>query len=162
METDRETIIAKILTDRFGIPEEKCRVTRRRRIFAEAPFDRFIEMLTYVSRELGFDFLCTITGLDSGESFEFIYHLADRNGIMLNLKIFAPKSDPRIPTVTDLFNGAIFYERELIDMLGAVVEGIPAGRRYPLPDKWPAGQYPLRKDWMQPLVADLKDNEGGG
>ena len=32
-------------------------------------------------------------------------------------------------------------------MFGIVVEGIPDGRRLNLPDDWPDGQYPLRKDW---------------
>jgi membrane-bound hydrogenase subunit beta len=34
-------------------------------------------------------------------------------------------------------------------MFGIEVEGVPPGRRYPLPDDWPEGQYPLRKDWKQ-------------
>jgi membrane-bound hydrogenase subunit beta len=34
-----------------------------------------------------------------------------------------------------------------MDLLGIQVEGIPPGRHYPLPEGWPEGQYPLRKDW---------------
>ena len=32
-------------------------------------------------------------------------------------------------------------------MFGVKVEGLPAGRHYPLPEDWPQGEYPLRKDW---------------
>jgi membrane-bound hydrogenase subunit beta len=161
MEMNRETELVLILKQRFGIPEEKCVITRARRIFAEAPYDRFMEIMECAQKELGFDYLCTITGLDSGENLEFIYHLADRNGILLNLKLFAPKSDPKIPTVTGLFNGAIFYERELADMLGTIVEGMPAGRRYPLPEEWPADEFPLRKDWIMQNPVEPIDIEGG-
>ena len=49
----------------------------------------------------------------------------------------------------DRFPAAEIYERELIDLLGAKVAGLPEGKRYPLPDDWPAGEYPLRKDWKQ-------------
>ena len=40
-------------------------------------------------------------------------------------------------------------ERELMDLLGAKVEGLPAGKRYPLSDDWPTDEYPLRKDWKK-------------
>jgi Ni,Fe-hydrogenase III component G len=51
--------------------------------------------------------------------------------------------------VTDRFPSAHIYERELIDLLGAKVEGLPPGNRYPLTDDWPKDQYPLRKDWKE-------------
>jgi Ni,Fe-hydrogenase III component G len=37
-------------------------------------------------------------------------------------------------------------------MLGVNVEGLPEGKRYPLPDDWPDGQYPLRKDWNKKML----------
>ncbi|MBM3296072.1 MAG: NADH-quinone oxidoreductase subunit C, partial [Candidatus Aminicenantes bacterium] len=43
--------------------------------------------------------------------------------------------------------GALFYERELQDMFGLVIDNIPDARPLILPDDWPEGQYPLRKDW---------------
>jgi len=52
-----------------------------------------------------------------------------------------------IKTITDIFPPADIYERELEDLLGAKVDGLGDGKRYPLPDDWPKGEYPLRKDW---------------
>jgi Ni,Fe-hydrogenase III component G len=152
MSIEKETAIVKALNEKFGIAEDQLKITRERRIFGEVPYGSFMDIMAFVQAELGFDFLCTITGLDSGESLEFIYHLSNRDGIMLNLKLFTPKADPVIPSVVSLYNGSIFYERELIDMLGVRVEGLAPGRRYPLPLEWPEGVYPLRKDWMpEPL-----------
>jgi Ni,Fe-hydrogenase III component G len=34
-----------------------------------------------------------------------------------------------------------------VDLLGIKVNGLASGHRYPLPDNWPKGEYPLRKDW---------------
>ena len=69
--------------------------------------------------------MCMITGLDEGENLSFIYHLAHFNGIMIDLKTYAPKNNPVIKTVTDTFPGSDLYERELVDLLGAKIEGLP-------------------------------------
>jgi Ni,Fe-hydrogenase III component G len=51
-----------------------------------------------------------------------------------------------IETVTDIFPGAVLYERDLMEMLGVQVKGHPDPRRLFLPDDWPAGKFPLRKE----------------
>ncbi|MDD5594820.1 MAG: NADH-quinone oxidoreductase subunit C, partial [Candidatus Omnitrophica bacterium] len=64
-----------------------------------------------------------------------------------NLKVSVPKENPVIKSIIGIFPGAEIYERELIDLFGAKVEGLPEGNRYPLTDDWPKDEYPLRKDW---------------
>jgi Ni,Fe-hydrogenase III component G len=145
---DREEAIKQKLEDRFDFMRDKCAVRRERRLWAEAPGDKLAEVAAYLKNELGFDSLCTITALDSGENYEMIYHLAN-GGIVMNLKAFAPKSDPVFDTVTGLYEGATMYELEAHNLLGLRVRGIPEEIRYPLPDDWPEGQYPLRKDWSK-------------
>ena len=93
--------------------------------------------------------LCGITGLDEGITLGFIYHIAREDGIMLNIKVSVDKNNPAIKTITGYFPGADIYERELMDLLGAKVDGLPAGNRYPLSDDWPVDEYPLRKDWKK-------------
>lgn len=119
---------------------------RERRVFAETTPDQLI----YVVQELknwGLHFMANMIGLDSGDRFEIIYNLYDEAGLLFNLKVFTPRDNPVVPTVTGIFPGVFLYERELMDLLGIEVEGTPPNRRYPLPEDWPAGQYPLRKDW---------------
>ena len=76
---------------------------------------------------------------------------------MLSLRTKIPASSPIINTVAGLFPGSQSYERELEDMFGIKVEGLAPGRRYPLPDDWPDGNYPLRKAW-KPSDLDKKEN----
>jgi NADH:ubiquinone oxidoreductase subunit C len=133
-------------------PAEAIRIARPRRMFAEVSYENFRKLLVHARDKAGFTVLCTITGLDEGENFSFMYHMARPSGIMLTIKTFAPKSEPKIKTVTDLFPGSAIYERELTDLFGIVVEGTPPGKRYPLPDNWPEGQYPLRKDWTTDML----------
>ncbi|HUJ25781.1 MAG TPA: NADH-quinone oxidoreductase subunit C [Myxococcales bacterium] len=132
------------LEERFGA---QAAAPRARRVFAEVPAGSLRAVLEVAREELGFDALCAITGLDEGESLAAIYHLACAHGTVLSLKTRVPRASPSLPTVTDLFPGAADYERELDDLLGFHIEGLPPGRRYPLPEDFPRDQKPLRKDW---------------
>ncbi len=144
---DTENILQQKLISKFNDLDDKIRIPRARRIFAEVTQEKFFEVFDFLVKELGFSHLCTITGLDEGEFLSFIYHLSAENGVVVNLKISVPKRKPIIKTVTPYFPGAESYEREVMDLLGAVVDSLPPGPRYPLPDSWPRGEFPLRKDW---------------
>ena len=144
--TKEERIQSDLIT-KFPFLGGKVRVQRARRIFADVPKERFEDIFKYAISELDFAFLCTITGLDEGENLSFIYHFTRQDGVILSLKISVPKTAPVIKTITGYFKGADIYEREMMDLLGAKVDGLPEGKRYPLPDDWPLDQHPLRKDW---------------
>jgi Ni,Fe-hydrogenase III component G len=144
---DEEQILQK-LTEKFPFLAGKGRVARARRIFCDVPNENFREVLDFAIKELGFSILTTMTGVDDGATLGFIYHLASFKGMVLNLKISAPKENPVIKTVTDLFPSGEMYEREVMDLLGAKVEGLASGRPYPLHETWPRDQFPLRKDWV--------------
>jgi membrane-bound hydrogenase subunit beta len=142
-----EIKIKQDLLNRFPCLNDKVGVQRLRRIYAEVDYANFVEVFEYAIQKLNFTFLCTITGLDEGDKISFIYHLATQGGIILNLKTGIPKERPALKSIIGYFRGAEIYERELEDLLGVKVEGLPEGKRYPLPDDWPKDQYPLRKDW---------------
>ena len=143
-----EDKIKQQLIERFGLPSDKITVQRDRRIWADVPASEFKEIFDYAVDKLGFVVLCTISGLDEGPTLGAIYHIARESGIILNLHVSVPKDKPVLKTISARFPAADAYEREMVDLLGMQVEGLPAGNRYPLPDNWPAGQYPLRKDWQ--------------
>lgn len=152
--TNEEKIVSELVR-RFPQLAEKTRIQRERRIFTETPQKDFEDIITYAMKNIGFTMLCTITGLDEGEVFSLLYHFADEKGHMLNIKISVPKSAPVVKTVTGYFPTANIYERELNDLFGIEIDGLPAGKRYPLPDNWPKGDHPLRKDW-QPKAKEGK------
>ncbi len=152
-----EQKVANWITERLDA--QNVKVPRDRRVFAEISASKLVESVRTI-KEAGMINIGAITGLDLSDRFEVIYHLYNNDGTMLNLKIFIPRENPRISSITDVFPGVFLYERELIDLFGIMVEGIPEGRRYPLPDNWPDGEYPLRKDWKG-LPAD-KEVTGDG
>jgi Ni,Fe-hydrogenase III component G len=135
-------------------------IKRARRVWADVPMAEIHTVIAHAKDALGYDMLCTITGTDEGEELGLIYHLAHPNGIVFSLCTRAPKDGVGPATITPLFPLAELYEREVIDLLGARIEGLPPGNRYPLPDTWPEGQYPLRKDWKPASAPAQKEQQG--
>jgi Ni,Fe-hydrogenase III component G len=151
-----EEKVKKELAEKFGFDTDQIHVPRARRVFLEVPYDQFRRIFEHIVNVMEFRHLCTITGLDEGESLAFIYHVGHADGTVLSLKTRVPKTTPVLQTITDIFPDGANYERELVDLLGARVNGLPEGNRYPLPDNWPAGQYPLRKDWKAEILDSVK------
>ncbi len=143
----QEEKIKESLLKKFNYLEGSVNIVRPRRMSIEVSLDNFVPVFAYLAKDLALSHLCTITGLDVQEKLGFIYQLTNESGIMVNLKTSVSKVNPLIKTVTPYFPGAEIYERELEDLFGAKVEGLPQGNRYPLTDDWPVDQFPLRKDW---------------
>jgi membrane-bound hydrogenase subunit beta len=143
----QEENIKQELIKKFGCLEGKITIPRPKRIFLEVGQEDFMPVFEFAAKSLNFPHLCTITGLDEQENLGFIYHLAHDAGILLNIKTSVPKENPVLKSVIRYFPGAEIYEREVVDLFGAKVEGLPPGNRYPLTDDWPQGEFPLRKDW---------------
>lgn len=120
-------------------------VQRKNRLWLNCTPEKLTELLAWLKAG-GFAYLSTVTGFDEGENLGALYHL--NNSVMVvTIKVFTPRANPVLPSVLALYPGAVSYEKELEDMLGIKVQGLPPGRRYPLPDDFPTDQYPLRKDW---------------
>ena len=142
----REESIKQQLIEKVSYLEGKINIQRSRRLYADVTLANFEEVFAYASKEMNFSHLLTITGLDEQDNIGIIYHLAQKE-ILLNIKTSVPKNNPNLKSIIKYFPGAEIYERELVDLLGVKVEGLPEGYRYPLTDEWPKDQFPLRKDW---------------
>lgn len=121
-------------------------VQRERRIFIRVAEEDLRETVKTLIRLDGFNHLATITGVDIGPAIELIYHIIYKDAVV-SLKVQVPKESPVLPTITDLIPGAVFYEREIQDLLGVKFEGNSSSSLFILPDGWPDGVHPLRKEW---------------
>ena len=63
----------------------------------------------------------------------------------IRARVQVPESDPSIPSLSTLYPGAVYLEREVYDMFGIVVEGHPDPSRILMPEDWEG--HPLRKDY---------------
>jgi NADH-quinone oxidoreductase subunit C len=112
--------------------------------------ENLLGALDYLRKEpdLGFGFLSDLTASDWPDlepRFWVAYHLLSlEHRHRLRVKVGLPGSDPRVPTVTPLFPGANWPEREVFDFFGVVFDGHPDLRRIQMPEDWVG--HPLRKD----------------
>ena len=92
-------------------------------------------------------YLPFVSAIDWPDRFDVVYRLASLSlGHALTLKVALPKDDARIPTVTELWRGADWHEREAYDLFGIVFDGHPNLRRIMMSADWKG--HPLRKDYV--------------
>ena len=111
---------------------------------------------TKVKEEYYFEHCSLITAVDNQPDFELIYHLSCLSGeltvgdtkmsAMLEVHIHLERDTPSIDSVSDLWFGANWHEREAFDLMGIYFIGHPDLRRVLLPEGF-AG-HPLRKDYV--------------
>jgi NADH-quinone oxidoreductase subunit C len=97
-----------------------------------------------------FRYLADLAGVDTGTAMQVVYHLwSDTSGDWLRVVADGlPRDDPRVPSVTFLWKGAEWLEREAYDMFGIVFEGNRDLRRIFMPPDYQS--FPLRKDFFLP------------
>ncbi len=125
---------------------------RRGELSAQVKADRIRDVAAFLHDDpaAAFDHItdvCSADYPDAPERFEVIYHLLSLpHRTRIRLKARVPEDDPVIDTVTDIWKGANFMEREVYDLMGIRFKGHPDLRRILMPEHYDEG-YPLRKDF---------------
>ncbi|MCS7188331.1 MAG: NADH-quinone oxidoreductase subunit C [Bacteroidia bacterium] len=106
-------------------------------------------LLRLLKEKYKFDYLVDIGAIDhfeEGLRFEVVYNLVNlQDRVRVRVKVRIPEADPTLETVTDLWPGAAWHEREAYDMMGIRFLGHPDLRRIYLPEDFP--YFPLRKEF---------------
>jgi NADH:ubiquinone oxidoreductase subunit C len=95
---------------------------------------------------LSFDYLFCLSGVDFPESMQIVYHLESthhRHIVVMKVNT-ADRLDPKVDTVSDVWQTAKYHEREVYDLLGVKFNNHTDLRRLFLDDTW---GFPLRKDY---------------
>ena len=143
-------IDAKICQREVAVKKNKFRS-----LWVEVKKSAFRDAIEHIRHLQEYPHLAIISSSDLGAEVELIYHFTIYYGyhleeLSLGLRVKLPKSDLKIPTITDLIPGALFTERETQEMMGVEVVDIPDKRRLFLPEDFPEGAYPWRKDEKGP------------
>ena len=114
------------------------------------PAEKLLELMAALRNDLGYDFLTDITAIDWHERqprFSVVYHLysTGRHEYMRIVSDCANNEKPAMPSLSALWAGANWLEREVFDMFGIAFTGHPNLKRILMWDEYP--YHPLRKDF---------------
>ena len=100
-------------------------------------------------------YLSAIVGLDLGletNEMEVLYYFCPGNAAIV-LRVRIPRQNGSIPSLSDVIPSAEVFEREIKEMFGIQITGLRVTEYLYLPEDWPDGVYPLRKDFDPGLLA---------
>ena len=158
IETEQDTVIARVQAQ-FGEEILEASVEQDQPTFVvgretllslaaflrddpELQFARFVDIC-------GADYLNIGQKLPRRTRFEVIYHL---HSLELNrwvrVRVPVEEDDAEVPSLTGLWSGANWFEREAFDLFGIRFTNHPDMTRILMPDEWEG--HPLRKDYQPP------------
>ncbi|MFO8051725.1 MAG: NADH-quinone oxidoreductase subunit C [Thermoplasmatota archaeon] len=142
--------------------------TEYSQLFVRVRRERFIEAAEHLST-FEWPHHTVASGSDLGDEIEILFHFelyteTHGSGITVTIGTRAPKSDPHIPSLSDVYPAVTSTEREKQEFLGVAVDGIKDNRRMWLTHAVPVGIYPWRKDEFGPekIVRKVHEDPSGG
>lgn len=151
---DSEALVQAVIGLDGGVQKrEKCD-----RPAVQVPADRLLRLMTRLRDEpaLAFDMLMDHAAIDWIEQgrFELTYDLYSTvHGHHLMVAVQVPRDNPVAPSVSGVWAGAQWQEREVFDLMGILYSDHPDLRRVFLDDDWQG--YPLRKDYKDDSMLEL-------
>ncbi len=144
----QEDALVSALVGRFGGAIESGTVQHEQTILYVSA-SSIVEVCRYLRDEHGFNRASSVTALDwypQEPRFEVVYLLhAVKENQRLRLKVRVSGENPAVESVTGVWAGANWYEREVFDLFGITFSNHPDLRRIMMPEDWEG--HPLRKDF---------------
>jgi NADH:ubiquinone oxidoreductase subunit C len=140
--------IREQLRERLGQSIIEWQEKSSRRIYFSVRKEDVFKTVEFLFKELGLRFSIA-SGVDTPAGFQILYHFSyDKTGEIFSLEaMIEDRAHPEIDSITPIFPGAEWIEREMWEMLGINFSGHPNLKRLLLADDWPEGKYPLRQDY---------------
>ena len=112
--------------------------------------EQIVEALTLLRDTHHFELLSALTAVDyypqNAPRFHVVYQMSSlKNNLTVQIRVPVNGDQPKVPTVTRVYDVANWREREILDMFGIEFEGHPDPRRILMPVDWDG--HPLRKDY---------------
>ena len=135
--------------DAFDADAIKAGKVDRGEVTIEVAASKIASVCGFLKFDQKFVRLSTVTAVDKYPAeprFEVVYHLHSiERKERVRLKCRVRGEDPVIESVTGVWRGANWYEREVFDLFGIKFLGHPDLRRIMMPEDWEG--HPLRKDY---------------
>jgi NADH-quinone oxidoreductase subunit C len=108
-----------------------------------------IRAACFTLQAAGYNFFDDMTAVDwfpASPRFQLSYHLLSHKfKDRIRLRVMLQDASPAVESITQVWAGANYYEREVFDLFGIRFEEHPNLRRIMMPDEWVG--HPLRKDY---------------
>jgi len=134
---------------RFGPLIQRADLPSHRRLFVYVDRSAVRYVCQHIFRELDARYVASIGSDDRPFSGTFLvaHNFAfDKDQVLCSVLTQLPENDLRVDSITNMVPAASWAEREMRDLLGIEPVGHRYLKRLVLPDGWPEGKHPLRKD----------------
>lgn len=134
------------ISDRFPTAVRFESKVKPRRLFVSADKESLFELCKFLKDEMGFDHCICVGGVDRLDRLQCVYHITSSvSNVITEIVVDLPRDDPEVDSITPLWGGANWHERETYDMFGIIFKGHPKLERLLLPED--VTFFPLRKDF---------------
>lgn len=121
-------------------------INEKRRIFLSTDRDTIFELCTYLHDKLNFEQATSVGAVDWVDHMQVVYHITNYfTGMVVEIEVDVPNEDPHIPSVSSIWGGANWHERETYELFGIIFDGHPKLERLLTPTSYEF--YPFRKSY---------------
>lgn len=143
---DTEERVIRSLLDAFPTGITDFRKVRKGMLRARIERRDLFKCCIHLKERLGFEHISMISAVEYDNRFEIVYHITCYGScLLLELITQTPKEDPTVDSVTAVWGGADWQERESFDLMGIKFTNHPNLKRILLPEDYE--YHPLRKDF---------------
>jgi len=138
------------LAAKFGPAIQRADLPAADRLFVYVDPAALREVCRHLFGELGARYVISVGSDDRPHSGKYLVahdFALDREHLLGSVLTLLPADSPRVDSISDFAPAASWAEREMRDLVGIEPVGHADPRRLVLPDGWPDGVHPLRKDY---------------
>lgn len=150
--------LIKKISEKFGSKVLKVVKSGDKKAYIDIYPKDIVDITKYIFKDLGLRFNIA-SAVDDLGAIEILYHFSlDRSGVVVTIRaLLEDKDTPHIDTITGITKSAWWIEREIHELFGIEFDGNSDLRPLLLPDDWPKGVYPLRKNFVVPKRDSRKE-----
>jgi len=143
---DTEKVIEK-LRERFGSDIIEVNTRNNKRSVVTIDPDSLLKVADYLYKEAGLRFIIA-TAIHTKRGFEIHYHFScDEIGLVLNIHVILSSENPKIESLSNMFNASNWIEREMHELFGINFLNHPNQEKLISEGNWAEGVYPYRKEF---------------
>ncbi|MBP7730299.1 MAG: NADH-quinone oxidoreductase subunit C [Bacteroidales bacterium] len=143
---DTEAII-KELNGRFSTDITETVKRNDKRYDVTINPSSIVQITEFLYKEAGCRFIIA-SALHTKKGFEIHYHFSkDETGLVLNIHVILSQENPRIESLSNIFNASNWIEREIHELFGIDFINHPNMEKLLSDGNWPEGVYPYRKEF---------------